>query len=85
MDMMNRPKDGFYAIQTCLWQKTPKKQKGGGSLMEWAGIVNQTIIGPFKVDKEVELYSANYCDFMDKTFVAWYKLQFYSDALSHVS
>ena len=37
-----------------------------------AGIVNQTIIGPFKFDKRVKLNSANYCDFTDNTFFAWY-------------
>ena len=31
-------------------------------------IVNQTIIGPFKVDDDVKLNSANYWDFMDKNF-----------------
>ena len=33
----------------------------------WAGIVDETIIRPFKVDEGVKLNSANCCDFMDKT------------------
>ena len=36
--------------------------------MIWTGIVDQIIIGPFKVDEGVKLDSANYCDFMAKTF-----------------
>ena len=43
--------------------------------MIWAGIVNQTLIGPFKVDEEVKLNSTNYCNFMNKIFFAQYKSQ----------
>ena len=35
-------------------------------------------MGPFKVDEGIKLDSANYCDFMDKTFFAWYKSQSHS-------
>ena len=34
-------------------------QQRGASVLIWAGIVDQTIIGSFKVDKEVKLNSAN--------------------------
>ena len=47
-----------------------RKQQRGHSLMIMAGIVNQTITGPFKVNEKVKLNSANYCDFMNKTFLA---------------
>ena len=30
--------------------------------MIWTRIVNQTIIGPFKIDDKVQENSANYCD-----------------------
>ena len=36
--------------------------------MIWAGIVNQTIIGPYKVDEGIKLNSANYNNFIDETF-----------------
>ena len=45
-----------------------RRQQRGSSVMICDGIVDQTIIGPFKV----KLYCANYCPFMDKTFFAWY-------------
>lgn len=42
-------KDGFYPIQICLWIKESNKK----TVVLWAGIVNQTNIEPFKVDKGV--------------------------------
>ena len=50
-----------------------KRSYGGGSVIIWVGIIDQTISGSFKVEEEVKLNSANYCDFMDKTLFAWYK------------
>ena len=60
-----------------------------------AGIVNQTIIGAFKVGEDVRPNSANYCDFKEKTFFAWYKspsrsfkvkcVSMHDNAPSHVS
>ena len=44
----------FYPIQTWLWLKE------GNSVM-WAGIVDQTIIGPYKISG-VNLNSVNYKD-----------------------
>ena len=52
-----------------------KRQQRGGSVMIWDGIVDQTIIGPFKIDEEVKLNSANDHDFIDKAFFTWYKSQ----------
>ena len=57
---------------------TKRKQQGSSSMMIWAGIVNKTIIGWFKVNERVKLNNANYCDFMDKTFFARYKFQSWS-------
>ena len=51
-----------------------KECNKGGSVMIWAGIVNQTI-GPFKVDEGVELNSANYCDFNGQDFLCMIKVQ----------
>ena len=60
-----------------------------------AGINDQTMIGPFIVNEEVKLNSANKCDFMNKTFFALYKSQslnfkvkcvfFYVNATSYIA
>ena len=71
MDLMDKPKNRFYSIQTFSLAK--RNKNGSSSVKIKAGIVDQTIIGPFKIDEGVWLDSANYCDFMDKTFFAWYK------------
>ena len=52
-----------------------KRQQGGGGVMVWAGIVHQTIIGPFKVDEGVKLNSESLCAFLEKTYFRWYKGQ----------
>ena len=49
-----------------------RRQQGGVNVMIRVGIVIWTISGPFKVDEAVKLNSANYWDFMDKTFFACY-------------
>ena len=66
MDLMDEPKEV---------PVTKKRQWIGGIVMICAGIINQTIVGPFEVDEEVKLSSTNNCDFMDKTFFASYKSQ----------
>ena len=43
--------------------------------MIWAGIVDNRIIGPFKVDDGVKMNSVNYTAFLDKNFFPWYKAQ----------
>ena len=48
-----------------------KWQQGGGGVI-WAGMVDRTIIGPFRVDEGVKLNSASYCEFLEKTFIYWY-------------
>lgn len=52
-----------------------RRQQGVSCLMIWVEIVDQSIIGPFKVDEAVKLNSASYCDFMNKTFFSWHKSQ----------
>ena len=64
------PDSRFHPIQMCLWLKEGNKEV----LMWWTRIVDQAIIEPFQVDKGVKLSSANYFNFMDKSF-AWYKSQ----------
>ena len=52
-----------------------RRQQGGGSIMIWAGIYGDKLIGPYKVDDGVKLTSQSYCQFLDKTFFKWYKSQ----------
>ena len=55
-----------------------RNRYGDRRIMTWAGIINQTIIRPFKVDEGLKLNSVNNCDFMDKIFFARYKSQSHS-------
>ena len=48
------------------------RQQGSSIRMIWTGIVFQTIIVPFEIDK-IKLNSDNYWDSMGKTVFAWYK------------
>ena len=50
-----------------------RRQQGGDSVIIWAGIVNQSTIGPFKVNERFKLNCANNCNSIDKTFFALYK------------
>ena len=73
MTLMNRSKEGFFSNSDVLVGKI--KQYGEGNVILWTGIVDQTIIGPYKVYKEVILDSVSYCGFVNKTFFAGYKFQ----------
>ena len=43
--------------------------------MIWTGIVNDRIIGPFKVDDGVKMNSANYTASLNANFFTWYRAQ----------
>ena len=43
-----------------------RRQEVGGCAMILTEIVNQTIIGPFRINKRVKLNHSNYYNFMDK-------------------
>ena len=49
---------------------TKKSKQGDGTVIIRAGILNQTIIGPFKLNEGIKLYNVKYCNFMDKTLYA---------------
>ena len=51
------------------------KQLGSAIIMIWAGVVDKTINELFKIDGEIELNCANYCNFMDNTFFVWYEFE----------
>ena len=52
-----------------------RRQQGGGGVMFWSGIVDNTIIGPFKVPEGVKITSEAYINFLTKYFIPWYKTQ----------
>ena len=56
--------------------KTPtrkRRQQGGGGVMFWAAIVNDELVGPFKVEKGVKINSESYCAFLKKNLVPLWK------------
>lgn len=52
-----------------------RRQQGGGGIMFWAGIVGNTLVGPFKVPEGVKITSEAYISFLTKHFQPWYKAQ----------
>ena len=52
-----------------------RRQQGGGGVMFWAGIVGETLVGPFKVPEGVKITSDAYINFLTKNFIPWYKKQ----------
>ena len=52
-----------------------RRQQGGGGVMFWAGIVNDELIGPFRVEDGVKINSENYCEFLNDHFLPWFKKQ----------
>ena len=76
---IDREKYGSWWILTNSEVPAAKREvQGVGHVMIWAGVFNQTISGLFKVNEGVKLNSANYCNFIDKTFLEWYKSQSHS-------
>lgn len=52
-----------------------RRQQGGGGVMFWAAIVENEIIGPFRVRQGVKLNSKNYCEFLECNFLPWLQAQ----------
>ena len=44
-----------------------RRQQGGGGVMIWAGIINNQIVGPFRVLDGVTMFAKSYVDFLRKT------------------
>ena len=73
MGLMVGRKVGFY--KTGKHQSARDDSKVGGSIMMWARIHSDKLIGPYKVDDGVKPTSQSYCEFLDKTFFKWFKSQ----------
>ena len=51
-------------------------QQGGGGLMIWAGIIDNTIAGAIRVHEGVKLYSRTYCEQLESVLLPWLAGQF---------
>ena len=51
------------------------RREGGGSVMIWVEIINNQIVGPFRVPDGVKMCAESYVDFSKKNFLPWYKMQ----------
>ena len=47
-------------------QSKIRRQQGGGGVMIWAGIINNQIVGPFRVPDGVMMCAKSYVDFLKK-------------------
>ena len=43
-----------------------RRQQGGGGVMFWAAIVDNRLVGPFKVESNVKITSETYSAFLDE-------------------
>lgn len=51
-----------------------RRQQGGGGVMVWAGIINDELVGPFRVEDGLKINSNTYCQFLEATlFQQWYR------------
>ena len=51
------------------------RQQGGGGVMFWAGIIGETLVGPFLVPDGLKMNSANYCQFLNDNLLPWLNSQ----------
>ena len=52
-----------------------RRQQCWGGVMFWAGINEDTIIGPFKVEAGVKIDSESYCELLNKYLTPWLEVQ----------
>ena len=46
-----------------------KRQRGGGLIMIWAGIIGIELVGAFRVEDGQNMNSNTYCDFLNQHFL----------------
>ena len=56
-------------------QSKIRRQQGGGGVMIWAGIINDQVVGPFRVPDGVKMKAQSYVAFLKENFLPWYKQQ----------
>ena len=67
--------DNWQKCWVLLNEQRPVKyirQKQGGSIMIWAGIIDNKIIGPFRVPDGVKLTSNTYIEFLRENFLPFF-------------
>lgn len=66
--------DGWAKCWTLHGTPTPyrfRRQQGGGGIMFWAGIIGDTLCGPFRVPEGVKLTSNAYTAFLHEHLTPW--------------
>lgn len=48
-----------------------RRQQGGGGVMIWAGVIDEELVGPFRVPDGVKMNSEAYCQFLDQHLMPW--------------
>ena len=56
-------------------QSKIRREKGGGNVMIWVEIIDNQIVGPFRVPDGVKMCAESYVDFLKKNFLPWYNMQ----------
>ena len=72
MDLMHGQKDGALLTKVSHIDSEGSKEAG---VIFWAGIVGDSLIGPFKAPEGVKMNSDNYQEFLTTNFLPWYKSQ----------
>ena len=54
-----------------------RRQQGGGRVMMWAGIIEDKLVGSFKVGG-IKINSKHYVAFLKENFIPWFKKQKFS-------
>jgi transposase len=63
---------GWYDAQSPPPQRL-RRQQGGGGVMFWAGIINNEMVGPFRVKDGVKITAETYTAFLKEFLLPWYK------------
>lgn len=50
-----------------------RRQQGGGGVMFWGAIIDNELVGPFRVADGVKMTALIYIDFLKKNLVPWHK------------
>ena len=50
-----------------------RRQQGGGRIMIWAGIIDDIIVGPYKVSEVVKITAETYIAFLNLHLEPWFK------------
>ena len=63
---------GWYDAQLPPPQRL-RRQQGGGGIMFWASIINNEMVGPFRVKDGVKITAETYTAFLKEFLLPWYK------------